>query len=345
MRRHSMQKFVGFGDLLISFEPLGYQRFIQADTMQVNYTGAEANVCVNLSQLGVQSCFVTRVPAHDIGRCALAGLCKYRVNVDHVAIGGDRLGVIYTEKGASQRPSKVIYDRKESAFTQSMPEHYDWDAIMKGATAFHFTGITAALSNSMPEILQQAMDAAHRAGAFVTCDLNYRKNLWSVEKAQQVMRKLVPSVDLLLANEEDADKVLGIRAADTDVIAGKLSKEGYIHVAEEIEHTYGIHKVGISLRESLSASDNRWSGMFYDHGKAYFSRNYDIHIVNRVGGGDSFSSGLIFAQMNGYTPQKTIDFAVAASCLKHSIEKDFNLVTLEEIENLMNGDGSGRVNR
>ena len=340
-----MLKFVGFGDLLISFEPQGYQRFLQADTMQVNYTGAEANVCVNLAQLGVKSYFVTRVPAHDIGRCALAGLRKYNVNVDHVAIGGERLGAIYTEKGAAQRPSKVIYDRKHSAFTTSTLADYNWDEIMQGAKGFHFTGITAALSDDMPAILQAAMDAAHRAGALVSCDLNYRKNLWSVEKAQQVMRKLVPSVDLLLANEEDAEKVLGIRAADTDVISGKLSREGYIHVAEEIEKVYGIHKVGISLRESISASDNRWSGMFYDGGKAYFSRSYDIHIVNRVGGGDSFSSGLIYSQMNGFDPQKTVDFAVAASCLKHSIEKDFNLVTLEEIENLMNGDGSGRVNR
>lgn len=338
-------KFVGFGDLLISFEPVGYKRFLQADTMQVNYTGAEANVCVNLAQLGVQSVFVGKVPDNDIGRCALAHLSKHRVNVDSVAVGGSRLGVIYTEKGAAQRPSKVIYDRANSAFATSCMEDYPWEEVMQGAAFFHFTGITAALGEDMPQILQAACDAAHKAGALVSCDLNYRKNLWSVEKARAVMQKLVKSVDLLLANEEDADKVLDIRAADSDITAGKLSREGYVHVAEEIERVYGIHRVGISLRESISASDNRWSGMFYDHGKAYFSRTYDVHIVNRVGGGDSFSSGLIYACMNHYEPQKSVDFAIAASCLKHSIEQDFNLVTLAEIETLMNGDGSGRVNR
>lgn len=338
-------KFVGFGDMLISFEPVGYQRLIQANTMQVNYTGAEANVCVNLAQLGVKSYYVGKVPDNDIGRCALANMCKYRVNVDHVAVGGDRLGVIYTEKGAAQRPSKVIYDRKNSAFTTSTLADYNWEEIMAGAKFFHFTGITAALSDEMPAILQAACDAAHKAGALVSCDLNYRKNLWSVEKARQVMQKLASSVDLMLANEEDADKVLDIRAADSDITAGKLSREGYAHVAEEIQQKYGCRWVGISLRESISASDNRWSGMFYDNGTAYFSRTYDIHIVNRVGGGDSFSSGLIYACMNGFDPQKTVDFAVAASCLKHSIEQDFNLVTLEEITRLMEGDGSGRVQR
>ncbi len=338
-------KFVGFGDLLISFEPVGYKRFLQADTMQVNYTGAEANVCVNLAQLGVESAFVSRVPDNDIGRCALANLSKYRVNVDGVAIGGERLGVIYTEKGAAQRPSKVLYDRAHSAFSTSRPEDYPWDTLLQGARVFHFTGITAALSEDMPAIIQAACDAAHKAGALVSCDLNYRKNLWPVDKARAVMQKLVRSVDLLLANEEDADKVLDIRAADSDITAGRLSREGYARVAQEIEQVYGIHQVGISLRESLSASDNRWSGMLYDHGKACFSRTYDVHIVNRVGGGDSFSSGLIYACMHRWEPQRAIDFAVAASCLKHSIEQDFNLVTLSEIETLMNGDGSGRVNR
>lgn len=338
-------KFVGFGDLLISLEPMGYQRFLQADAMQVNYTGAEANVCVNLAQLGIQSFFVGKVPENDIGRCALANLCKYRVNVDHVAQGGERLGVIYTEKGAAQRPSRVIYDRMHSAFTESTLSDYPWDDIMQGASFFHFTGITAALSSEMPHILQAACDAAHRAGALVSCDLNYRKKLWTVDEARSVMQKLVRSVDLLLANEEDADKVLDIRAADSDVTKGKLSHDGYVHVAQEIERKYGIHQVGISLRESLSASDNRWSGMFFDSGRAYFSRTYDIHIVNRVGGGDSFSSGLIYACMNHFEPQKAVEFAVAASCLKHSIEKDFNLVTLDEIVHLMEGDGSGRVQR
>lgn len=340
-----MHKFVGFGDLLISFEPVGYQRFLQADTMQVNYTGAEANVCVNLAQLGVKSYFVSRVPDNDIGRCALAGLSKYRVNVDHVALGGDRLGVIYTEKGAAQRPSKVIYDRMHSGFTTSTASDYNWDEILQGASFFHFTGITAALSDDMPAIIEQACEAAHRAGAKVSCDLNYRKKLWTEEKAQQVMQKLVTHVDLLLANEEDAAKVLGIHASDTDVVAGKLSHDGYAHVAEEIQRVYGVEQVGISLRESLSASDNRWSGMLYTGGKAYFSRTYDIHIVNRVGGGDSYASGLIYAAMHGFDPQKAVEFAAAASCLKHSIEKDFNLVTLEEIYHLMGGDGSGRVQR
>lgn len=338
-------KVVGFGDLLLRLGPVGYRRFTQADTLEVNYTGAEANVCVALANWGVDAHVVTRVPQHEIGQSAVNMLRRFGVQTAGIVRGGDRIGVYYIEKGASQRASKVIYDRKNSGICEAKPSDFDWPTLLDGADFFHFTGITAALSKTMPDILLDALTTAKEKGVTVSCDLNYRKNLWSQQEAKRVMEKLVPYVDVLIANEEDADKVLGIRADDCDVTSGKLDRKGYIKVAQKLCNAYGMGKVAISLRKSISASDNMWSIMLYADGEAHFSKEYAVHIVDRVGGGDAFAAGLIYGMGNDFAPQKTVEFAAAASCLKHSIEMDFNLVSLSEVEALMAGDGSGRVVR
>jgi 2-dehydro-3-deoxygluconokinase len=250
------------------------------------------------------------------------------------------------EKGASQRPSKVIYDRKHTAISTSSPEDFNWKAIFDGAGYFHFTGITPALSEGMPAVVEAACRAAKEAGVVISCDLNYRKNLWTTEQAGKTMGKLLELVDYLIANEEDADKVLGIHAPDSDVIAGKLSRDGYTQVARRlVERFPNIRGIGITLRQSISASDNIWGAMYFTEGTAYFSREYNVHIVDRVGGGDSFAAGLLYGIGTGMSPQDTVEYAAAASCLKHSIELDVNLSTVAEIRQLMAGDGSGRVQR
>ena len=340
-----MGKFVGFGEIMVGLNPVGYRRFIQADTMEVNYTGAEANVCTSLAILGMDTSFVTRLPDNDIARSAISTLRKFGVGTGDILFGGDRMGVLYTEKGAAQRPSKVVYDRKYSAVSMAKPGMFNWQEIFRDAEWFHFTGITPALSDDTAAVCLEACEAARSMGVKISCDLNYRKNLWSQEKARATMERLVPYCDLVIGNEEDAEKVLGISAEDTDITAGKLNRDGYKNVARRIQERYGVAKVAITLRESISASDNHWSGMYYDNGEACFSKKYLIHIVNRVGGGDSFAAGLIYSILHNYDAQKAIEFAVAASCLKHSIELDFNLSTLEEIERLAGGDGSGRVQR
>lgn len=340
-----MKKVIGLGDLLVSLSPEGYLRFIQADAFDVCYTGAEANVCVSLSQLGIPTTYVTRLPDNDIGRSAIAALRKYGVGTEHIAMGGERIGVLYLEKGASQRPSKVVYDRKHSAICEALPEHFDWDGILENAQWLHFTGITPALSDTTPAICLAACQKAHERGIQISCDLNYRKNLWDSKRAKEVMEMLLPYVDVLIANEEDAEKVLGIKALDSDVNTGKLNTDAYIDVAKQISATYHIPYVATTLRKSLSASDNLWSAMLYHEGHAYLSHEYAIHIVNRVGGGDSFAAGLIYGLIHGYDDPKALEFAVAASCLKHSIERDYNLVTVDEINMLAGGNESGRVQR
>lgn len=341
-----MKKMVGFGDLMLRLSPDGYLRFQQADHMAVYYTGAEANVCASLAIMGVEADFVTRLPDHDIARCALGELRKLNVGTGHIVFGGERMGIFYLEKGASQRPSKVIYDRKQTAIATASAADFDWDAVFAGAGFFHFTGITPALSPSMPDVVSAACKAAHAHGALISCDLNYRKNMWSTAAAEATMRRLLSDVDILIANEEDAEKVLGIRAADSDVISGKLSPEGYCDVAGKIVAQFPqLQAIGITLRQSISASDNRWGAMLYTQHKAYFSKTYDVHIVDRVGGGDSFAAGLLYAWGHQYGAQKTVEYAAAASCLKHAIELDVNLSTVAEITALMDGDGSGRVSR
>jgi 2-dehydro-3-deoxygluconokinase len=293
----------------------------------------------------MDAAFVSKVPAHAIGQCAVNALRHFGVDTKFMVRGGDRLGAYYVEKGASQRPSKVIYDRAYSAISLAEPSDFDWDAIFEGADWFHWTGITPALGGNLPQICLEACKAAKARGVKISCDLNYRNKLWSREKACEVMSQLVPYVDVLIANEEDAKDVFGIEAANTDINSGKLDHKGYISVAEQIVERFGCSTVAITLRSSISADDNDWAAMLYQNGEAYFSPSYRIHIVDRVGGGDSFGGGLIYSQLVGKDPQSSINFAVAASCLKHTICHDFNLVTVDEVESLAKGNASGRVQR
>ena len=340
-----MGKTVCFGEIMGRLCPEGYLKVVQARKLELTYAGGEANVAVSLANYGENVSFVTKLPDNDLGKAVLRELRGYKVNADDIVIGGERLGMYYVEKGASQRPSKVIYDRKYSAISMAARSDFDWDRILKDANWFHFTGISPALSDNMIAICEDALKKAKELGITVSCDLNYRKNLWSSEKANEVMSKLMQYVDVCIANEEDAEKVLGIKAENTDVTSGELDKDGYISVAKQIEKRFGIKTVAITLRESVSASDNGWSAMLYQNGKAYFSKRYLIHLVDRVGGGDSFVGGLLYGLIKRHEPQEALEFAVAASCLKHTIEGDFNQVTVDDVKKLMQGDGSGRVQR
>lgn len=340
-----MKRIVTFGEIMLRLNPEGYGRFVQAEKFEASYAGGEANVAVSLASFGMDAAFVTKVPAHEIGQCAVNALRKFGVRTEHILRGGSRLGTYFVEKGASQRPSKVIYDREFSAIALAKAEEFEWDVIFDGADWFHWTGITPALGGELPEICLQACKAAKARGIQISCDLNYRKKLWTTEQAQQVMSKLMPYVDVCIANEEDAKDVFGIEATGTDILAGKLNHEGYISVAEQICSRFGCKKVAITLRGSISSNDNDWAAMLYTDGKAYFSPTYWIHIVDRVGGGDSFGGGLIYALLSGKNYQDTINFAVAASCLKHTIEHDFNLVSVSEVEALAAGNASGRIQR
>ena len=337
--------FVGFGELLVRLAPEGYFRFSQADRFNVNYTGAEGNMAIALSYMGVPSRLVTKLPDNDIGKCAMRKLAAYQVDTSHIVWGGERIGVYYLERGASQRPSKIIYDRAGSAISKAQPEEFDWDEILQDAGWFHFTGITPALGDNVAAICLEACKAAKAKGITVSCDLNYRNKLWSKEKAGQVMGELCKYVDVCISNEEDANDVFGIKSEGTEVTAGELNKEGYKEVAQKLTDRFGFKKVAITLRTSISANDNRWAAMLYEDGQSYFSKEYLMHIVDRVGGGDSFGGGLIYACLNDYDPQATIEFAVAASCLKHSVEGDFNMVSVDEVKKLAGGDASGRVQR
>ncbi len=339
------KKFIGFGEMMLRLAPDGYLRLAQANNFNLNYTGAEANMAIALSYMGMPAEMVTKFPDNEIGRCAKRMLTKFEVETKHIAWGGERMGVYYLERGASQRPSKVIYDRKHSAVAEADPSDFDWDEIFKDAGWFHFTGITVALSKNMQEICRQACIAAKRHGVKVSIDLNYRKSLWTPQEAQAATKPLMQYVDVCIANEEDSEKVLGIKADNTDITAGKLSIEGYSGLAKKLTETFGFEKVAITLRESISASVNNWSAMLYADDTTYLSRKYAMQIVDRVGGGDSFASGLIYACLNDFDNQKAVEFAAGASCLKHSIEFDFNLSSVNEVMNLIGGDGSGRVQR
>lgn len=340
-----MSRIVTFGEIMMRLNPEGYLRFVQADKFEATYAGGEANVAVSLANYGQDAAFVTKVPAHEIGQAAVNELRRYGVDTSLIVRGGDRLGIYFAEKGASQRPSKVIYDRAGSAIAQAVAADFNWEKIFAGADWFHFTGITPALGGQLPAICQAACQAAKRMGVRISCDLNYRKKLWTREEAGRVMAGLMQFVDVCIANEEDAKDVFGIEAADTDLNTGRLSREGYISVARQLTERFGFEKVAITLRGSISASDNNWAGMLYSGGEACFSTTYRMHIVDRVGGGDSFGGGLIHALLSGWEDQKAIDFAVAASCLKHSVEHDFNMVTVSEVQSLAGGNTSGRVQR
>ena len=340
-----MKRVITFGELMLRLAPEGYLRFLQSEKYQATFGGAEANVAVSLANYGIDVSFVSKLPDHEIGQAAVNSLRKHGVDTSMITRGGDRVGIYYCEKGASQRPSKVIYDRAYSAIAMAREEDFDWDKIFDGAVWFHFTGITPALSDNMAEICKTALIKAKEKGITVSCDLNFRKKLWSKEKAGKVMDELCRYVDYCIANEEDAKDVFGIEADNSDIYGGKLDRDGYISVAKKLTERFNFKGVAITLRESKSANDNDWSGMLYTDNQAYFSKKYSMHIVDRVGGGDSFGGGLIYSLISGKDSQSAIEFAVAASCLKHSIEGDFNQVSVKEVEALAGGNASGRVQR
>ena len=340
-----MKKIVTFGELMLRLAPEGYLRFVQSDRFEATFGGAEANVAVSLASFGENAVFVTKLPTHEIGQMAVNSLRRYGVDTSEIVRGGDRVGIYYCEKGASQRPSKVIYDRANSSIAKAEKNDFDWEKIFKDADWFHVTGITPALGDEIAEITVEACRKAKEMGVTVSTDLNYRKKLWTREKAGKVMTELCKYVDYCIANEEDAKDVFGITADNTDIESGKLDRDGYISVAKKLTEKFGFKGVAITLRESISANDNNWSGMLYTGNETYFSKKYAIHIVDRVGGGDSFGAGLIYGLSNGLSPQDIIEFAVAASCLKHSVEGDFNMMSLDEVKSLAKGSGSGRVQR
>jgi len=330
---------------MLRLAPNGYYRFFQDDQFQATFGGGEANVSVSLANYGIDSAFVTKLPAHAIGQGAVDSLRRFGVDTSLIVRGGDRIGIYYLEKGASQRGSVCIYDRAHSAIQEASASDFNWDEIFKGADWFHFTGITPALGANLVDICIEACKAAKARGVKISCDLNYRGKLWTRDQAREAMTKICEYVDVCISNEEDAKDVFGIEAEGTDITGGKLNNEGYKSVARQLADKFGFEKVAITLRTSISANDNDWQGMLYD-GKDYcFSKQYHLHIVDRVGGGDSFGGGLIYALLNDYSTQDAIEFAVAASALKHSIEGDFNRVSVDEVKKLAGGDASGRVQR
>lgn len=340
-----MEKVVTFGEIMMRLATPGLRRFVQADTFEVTYGGGEANVAVSLANFGLESVFVTRLPDNPLGQAALNHLRRFGVNTEYITRGGSRLGIYFLETGASQRPSGVIYDRAGSAISEAGKGDFPWQVIFHDARWFHFTGITPALSSGAAAATREACKAAKNAGVKVSCDLNYRKKLWTPEEAREVMGGLMPYVDVVVANEEDAEKVFGIKASASDVEQGKLDEEGYREVARRLQEEFNLEQVAITLRESFSASDNGWSGLLYDGKEYYKSRRYNIHIVDRVGGGDAFAAGLIFGLLQEWEPRETVEFAAAASCLKHTIPGDFNMVSAEEVQRLAGGEASGRVQR
>ncbi len=330
---------------MLRLAPNGYYRFFQNDQMQATFGGGEANVAVSLANYGMDSVYVTKLPKHAIGQAAVDSLRYFGVDTSKIVRGGDRVGIYFLEKGASQRGSVCIYDRAHSAISEAKPEDFDWDSIFEGADWFHFTGITPALGANVVEICKEACKAAKAKGVKISCDLNYRGKLWTRAEAREAMTELCKYVDVCISNEEDAKDVFGIEAEGSDIYGGKLNHEGYKSVAKQLADKFGFEKVAITLRTSISASDNSWAGMLYDGEKYCFSKSYNLHIVDRVGGGDSFGGGLIYSILSGKSTEETIEFAVAASALKHSIEGDYNRVSVSEVEKLAGGDGSGRVQR
>ncbi len=340
-----MAKVITMGEIMLRLSTPGFQRFIQADSFDVCYGGGEANVAVSLANYGHDAYFVTKVPNNPIGESAIAALRKFNVNCDHIVKGGDRLGIYFLETGASMRASTVVYDRANSAIAEADPSDFDFDKIFEGADWFHFTGITPAISDKAAVLTEEALKAAKRNNVTVSVDLNYRKKLWSTEKAQRIMTNLMQYVDVCIGNEEDAEKVLGFKPGNTDVTSGELELAGYQDIFKQMINKFNFKYVVSSLRESYSASDNGWSACIYDGNEFYHSKKYNIRIVDRVGGGNSFAAGLICGLLDGKSMKDALEYAVAASALKHTIPGDFNMVSRAEVETLVGGDASGRVQR
>ena len=338
-------KVVTFGELMLRLQPYNYERFVQCDHVEFTFGGGEANVAVSLANYGMDAAYVTKLPAHAIGQAAVNSLRRYGVDTTKIVRGGDRVGIYFNEKGASQRGSVCIYDRANSAIAKASTADFDWESIFEGVDWFHFTGITPALGANVVEICKEACKAAKAKGVKISCDLNYRGKLWTRAEAREAMTELCKYVDVCISNEEDAKDVFGIEAEATDIYGGKLNHEGYKSVAKLLADKFGFEKVAITLRTSISANDNDWAGMLYDGENYCFSKSYHLHIVDRVGGGDSFGGGLIYSLLSGKSSQAAIEFAVAASALKHTVEGDYNRVSVSEVEKLAGGDGSGRVQR
>lgn len=340
-------KVVSFGEIMLRLSPDGYYKLFQKPELNTSFCGAEANVAVALSNFGDEAEFVTALPDNDIGRAACRELMRYGVKTDNIVYTGDRLGIFFAEKGASQRPSKVIYDRKNSAIASADPSSFNWEKIFDGADWFHITGITPALSDSLAKISVDAVTAAKKAGLTVSCDINYRSKLWSAEKARPVMTEIMNYVDVCIGNEEDAEIVFGIKAGTTDVTKGQLDTDGYKKSLQTVAETFGCKIVAYSQRKSYSASDNGWSGIIYDDEKkqVYTSVQYDIRITDRIGGGDAFASGLIYALHNNISPANAIETAAAAGCLDQTLEGDFCLFGINDVLDLAGGNSSGRVKR
>lgn len=343
-----MGKIVTLGEIMLRLSTPGNTRFVQSDSFDVVYGGGEANVAVSCANYGHEAYFVTKLPKHEIGQSAVNALRKYGVKTDYIARGGDRVGIYYLETGASMRPSKVIYDRAHSAIAEADAVDFDFDAIMEGADWFHWSGITPAISDKAAELTRLACEAAKRHGVTVSVDLNFRKKLWTKEKAQSIMKPLMQFVDVCIGNEEDAELVLGFKPGDTDVTSGELELAGYKSIFEQMVDKFNFEYCVSSLRVSHSASDNGWSACIYsrDTKEFYHSKEYSIHpIVDRVGGGDSFAGGVICGMLDGKNFKDALEYGVAASALKHTIPGDFNLVSRKEVETLAGGDASGRVQR
>ena len=341
-----MAKIVTMGEIMLRLSTPNFEKFIQADEFDVVYGGGEANVAVSLANYGHDVSFVTKVPENPIGECAVAALRKMNVNTEYIAKGGERLGIYFLESGCSMRASNVVYDRAHSSISTATATDFDFDKIFEGKDWFHFTGITPAVSDSAAELTEAACKAAKAHGLTVSVDLNFRKKLWTSEKAQRIMSNLMQYVDVCIGNEEDAEKVLGFKPGNTDVTSGELELSGYQDIFKQMVEKFNFKYVVSSLRESHSASDNGWSACIYDGKEFYHSRKYQIHpIVDRVGGGDSFAGGLICGLCDGKDMKEALEFAVAASALKHTIPGDFNLVSRKDVETLAGGDASGRVQR
>lgn len=343
-----MKKIVTMGEIMLRLSTPDNEKFIQADEFDINYGGGEANVAVSCANYGHKAEFVTAVPDNEIGECAIAALRKYGVETGHIAKCGERLGIYFLETGASVRASKVVYDRAHSSISTATAKDFDFDAVFEGADWFHFTGITPAVSDTAAQLTEEALKAAKKHGLTVSCDLNFRKKLWSSEKAQKVMTKLMKYVDVCIGNEEDAELVLGFKPGNTNVTSGELELAGYKSIFEQMVDKFGFKYAISSLRVSHSASDNGWSACIYNGAtkEFYHSKTYSLHpIVDRVGGGDSFAGGVICGFLDGKDFKAALEFGVAASALKHTIPGDFNLVSRKEVETLAGGDGSGRVQR
>ena len=340
-----MGKIVTLGEIMLRLSPAGNYRFVQSESFQIFPGGGEANVAVSLANYGHTACFVSKLPSHEIGQIAVNALRRYGVKTEYISRGGDRVGLYYAETGASMRPSKVIYDRAHSAIAEADISDFDFDKIMEDADWFHWSGITPAISDKAAEIVRVACEAAKRHGVTVSVDLNFRKKLWTSEKAISVMRPLMQYVDVCIGNEEDANMCLGYKP-DADVEGGKTDAEGYYEIFKGMMKEFGFKYVVSTLRESYSASHNGWKALLYDGKTFYESKHYDINpIIDRVGGGDSFSAGLIHGLLSYEDQAKALEFAVAASALKHTIPGDFNLVSTSEVESLAKGNANGRVQR